>query len=237
MTITARNTVANTAMTTDLQQLLRLQSWLSPAFPIGAFSYSHGLEYAVEAGLVHDKDSLIAWLEADLLHGSGRNEGIFLATALMAEGEAFFEIAKLAAASFSTEELALEGLSQGEAFLLMVQKAWPNDELSAMAGKLSVRPALPIAVAMACKAHGIDAMAALHLHLQAWLANLINAAVRLVPLGQTDGQLAQAAMEDAVLAMAAEATTATIDDLGSAAIMVDWASMQHETQYTRLFRS
>ena len=233
----AGNTASNTVMTTDLQQRLRLQSWLSPAFPIGAFSYSHGLEYAVEAGLVHDRNSLIAWLEADLLHGSGRNEGIFLATALTSDGDAFLEVAELAAASFSTEELALEGLSQGEAFLHMVQKAWPHGDLSGLAHKLTVRPALPIAVAMACKAHGIDAKAALHLHLQAWLANLINAAVRLVPLGQTDGQLAQAALEDAVLAVAAEATTATIDDLGSAAIMVDWASMQHETQYTRLFRS
>jgi urease accessory protein len=220
-------------MTTDLQQLMRLQSWLSPAFPIGAFSYSHGLEYAVEAGLVHDKDSLIAWLEADLRYGSGRNEGIFLATALKSDGDAFLEIAELAAASFSTQELALEGLSQGEAFLHMVQKAWPSDDFL----DLPFRPTLAVAVAMACKAHGIDPVAALHLHMQAWLANLINAAVRLVPLGQTDGQLAQAALEEAVLAVAAEATTATIDDLGSAAIMVDWASMQHETQYTRLFRS
>ena len=237
MTIILRNTAGNTVMTTDPRQLLRLQSWLSPAFPIGAFSYSHGLEYAVEAGLVHDKDSLIAWLEADLRHGSGRNEGIFLATALKSDGDAFLEIAELAAASFSTQELALEGLSQGEAFLHMLQKAWPHGDLSALAHELTVRPALPIAVAMASKAHGIDPVAALHLHLQAWLANLINAAVRLVPLGQTDGQLAQAALEDAVLAVAAEAATATIDDLGSAAIMVDWASMQHETQYTRLFRS
>ena len=231
------STASNTVMTTDLQQRLRLQSWLSPAFPIGAFSYSHGLEYAVEAGLVHDKDSLIAWLEADLRHGSGRNEGIFLATALKSNGDAFLEIAEVAAASFSTQELALEGLSQGEAFLHMLQKAWPHGDLSALVHELTVRPALPIAVAMASKAHGIDPVAALHLHLQAWLANLINAAVRLIPLGQTDGQLAQAALEDAVLAVAAEAATATIDDLGSAAIMVDWASMQHETQYTRLFRS
>ncbi|MFP6705405.1 MAG: urease accessory protein UreF [Alphaproteobacteria bacterium] len=237
MTIMLRNTAGNTVMTTDPRQLLRLQSWLSPAFPIGAFSYSHGLEYAVEAGLVHDKDSLIAWLEADLRHGSGRNEGIFLATALKSDGDAFLEIAELAAASFSTQELALEGLSQGEAFLHMLQKTWPHGDLSALAHELTVRPALSIAVAMVSKAHGIDPVAALHLHLQAWLANLINAAVRLVPLGQTDGQLAQAALEDAVLAVAAEAATATIDDLGSAAIMVDWASMQHETQYTRLFRS
>lgn len=222
------------------EHLLRLQSWLSPAFPIGAFSYSHGLEYAVEAGLVHDRGSLIDWLEADLRHGSGRCDGIFLATALAARDAAFLEIAELAAASFTSRELALEALSQGEAFLLTVSRAWPNDALKTRRSLLSqagITPTLAIAVAMACTAHGIDPASALHLYLQAWSANLINAAVRLVPLGQTDGQLAQAALEGTVIAAAQEATTATLEQLGSAAIMVDWASMQHENQYTRLFRS
>jgi urease accessory protein len=224
-------------MTTEPRQRLRLQSWLSPAFPIGAFSYSHGLEYAVEVGLVHDRESLVDWLEADLCHGSGRNEAIFLALALQADADEFQEIAELAAASFGTSELALEGLSMGEAFLKTVLRAWPNDNLREQAGLLAVRPTLAIAVAMACTAHGIDPTATLHLFLQAWSANLINAALRLVPLGQTDGQMAQAAMEATVLATADEAGKATLEDLGSAALMVDWASMQHESQYTRLFRS
>jgi urease accessory protein len=228
---------ANIAMTTEPRQRLRLQSWLSPAFPIGAFSYSHGLEYAVEVGLVHDRESLVDWLEADLCHGSGRNEAIFLALALQADADEFQEIAELAAASFGTSELALEGLSMGEAFLKTVLRAWPNDNLREQAGLLAVRPTLAIAVAMACTAHGIDPTATLHLFLQAWSANLINAALRLVPLGQTDGQMAQAAMEATVLATADEAGKATLEDLGSAALMVDWASMQHESQYTRLFRS
>jgi urease accessory protein len=224
-------------MTTDQRQLLRLQSWLSPAFPIGAFSYSHGLEFAVEANLVHDRESLVDWLDCDLRHGSGHNEAVFLATALAADDDAFVEIAELASASFGTGELALEGLSQGEAFLQTVQRVWPHPDLAAMAQSLTARPSLAIAVAMACRAHGIDPAITLRLFLQAWIANLINAAVRLVPLGQTDGQLAQAALEGAVLATAENAASATIEDLGSAAIMVDWASMQHETQYTRLFRS
>ena len=222
-----------TDMITDHHQLLRLQSWLSPSFPIGAFSYSHGLEYAVEAGLVHDRVTLVDWLDADLRHGSGRNEAIILAVALNAEGDEFQEIAELAGASFATRELALESLSQGEAFLQMVQKAWPHEKLIC----LPESPALAISLAIACKAHGIDAEASLHLHLQAWLANLINAAVRLVPIGQTDGQLAQAELEEVVMEVAAMAKNATIEDLGSAAVMVDWTSMQHETQYTRLFRS
>ncbi len=224
---------AVTIMTIDRRALLRLQSWLSPSFPIGAFSYSHGLEYAVEAGLVKDRNDLIVWLEDDLRHGSGRNEAIFLATAMTAEVNDLRDIAELAAASFATQELALEGLSQGEAFLQMIQKAWPHEELRAPAEM----PTLAIAFAVACRAHDIDVQTALPLYLQAWIANLINAAVRLVPLGQTDGQKAQATLEDAVMDVAAMALNATIDDLGSAALMVDWSSMQHETQYTRLFRS
>ena len=222
-----------TGMITDHHQLLRLQSWLSPSFPIGAFSYSHGLEYAVEAGLVHDRFTLIDWLDADLRHGSGRNEAIILVAALNAEGDEFREIVELAGASFSTRELALESLSQGQAFLQMVQKAWPHEELNCLPGP----PTLAIALAIACKAHGIDTEASLHLHLQAWLANLISAAVRLVPIGQTDAQLAQAELEDVVIKVAAMAMKASIEDLGSAAMMVDWTSMQHETQHTRLFRS
>ncbi len=220
--------------------LLRLQSWLSPGFPIGAFSYSHGLEYAVEAGLVHDRDSLIDWLEADLRHGNGRNDAIFLATALSMEDTAFLETAELAAVSFASRELALEGLSQGAAFLLTMMRTWPHDALTARQELLSqaaIAPTLAIATAMACTAHGIEPNTTLHLYLQAWSANLINATVRLVPLGQTDGQLAQAALEGAVIATAQEAGAASLDDLGSAAMMVDWASMQHENQYTRLFRS
>ncbi len=232
--------MAGIAMSIEPLDLLRLQSWLSPAFPIGAFSYSHGLETAVEAGLVGDRDSLIDWLGADLRHGGGRCEAIFLATALGAEDETFLEIAELAAVSFASRELALESLSQGEAFLGTVNRAWPHDALGArrdLLDQAGITPTLAIAVAMACRAHGIEPASALHLYLQAWSANLINAAVRLVPLGQTDGQLAQAALEAAVMATAQEAAAATLDDLGSAAIMVDWASMQHENQYTRLFRS
>ncbi|MDP6872972.1 MAG: urease accessory protein UreF [Alphaproteobacteria bacterium] len=229
--------LAGMVMTTSPEQLLRLQSWLSPAFPIGAFSYSHGLEFAVEAGLVHDRKSLVDWLEADLRHGSGRNEAIFLACALAADDEAFAEIAELAAASFGTRELALEGLSQGEAFLTTVLKVWPNKALRQRAALLQVQPTLAIAMAMACSAHGIDGHIAQHLFLQAWCANLVNAAVRLVPLGQTDGQLAQAALEGAIIDTARETGAASLEDLGSAALMVDWASTHHESQYTRLFRS
>jgi urease accessory protein len=240
MMIIPATTLTAMAMSTEARQLMRLQSWLSPAFPIGSFSYSHGLEYAVEAELLHDRGSLINWLEADLRHGTGRSEAIFFTLAATLDDGNFLELAELAAASISTSELARESLSQGEFFLLTALRAWPNAALRArleLLRKTDIAPTLAVATAMTCTAHGIDTNAALHLYLQAWLANLINAAVRLIPLGQTDGQMAQAELEDAVIATAMAASTLGIEDLGSAATMVEWASMLHEIQYTRLFRS
>ena len=240
MMIIPATTLTAMAMSTEARQLMRLQSWLSPAFPIGSFSYSHGLEYAVEAELLHDRGSLINWLEADLRHGTGRSEAIFFTLAATLDDGNFLELAELAAASISTSELARESLSQGEFFLLTALRAWPNAALRArleLLRKTDIAPTLAVATAMTCTAHGIDTNAALHLYLQAWLANLINAAVRLIPLGQTDGQMAQAELEDAVVATAMAARTLGIEDLGSAAAMVEWASMQHKIQYTRLFRS
>ena len=308
---------------TDAAKLMRLQSWLSPAFPIGAYSYSHGLEWAVEAGQVRDRASLVDWLEADLRFGTGRGDGIFFAQAWRAvhaalpgvegetqaseparqtplpsgegggecvmtiedgtprttdgthpltpalspwekesgratgqpldwrarpsEGEAggtpahpLLAIAELAAAMRSTSELVLEASQQGIAFLSAVRKAWPHPALDSLAASLraaGITPMLPIAAGMACAAHGITLGYALPLFLHAGVANLINAAVRLVPLGQTDGQMALAALELAVAETATEALASSVSDIGSAAFMIDIASMQHETQYTRLFRS
>ena len=224
--------------------LLRLQSWLSPAFPIGAYSYSHGLEWAVEAGHIHDRKSLVLWLEADLCYGSGRNEAIFFVEAwrcaLDDNRAKLFEIAELAAAFRGTSEFALESSHQAAACLATLQRAWPDhvlDRLAEMLCEHSVQPALSVILGARLARQGIPARLALPAFLQSYLANLVTAGVRLVPLGQTDGQLAIAELEDSVLAASAQAKNATIDDLGSAAFMVDLASMAHETQYTRLFRS
>jgi urease accessory protein len=224
--------------------LLRLQSWLSPAFPTGAYSYSHGLEWAVEAGHVHDRKSLVHWLEADLCYGSGRNEAIFFIEAWRCtmddDRQKLFEIAELAAAFRGTSELALESSQQAAASLATVQQVWPDPVLNRLAEMLcehSVQPALSVILGARLARQGIPATLALPSFLQNYLANLVTAAVRLIPLGQTDGQLAIAELEVSVLTASAEAENATIDDLGSAAFMVDLASMAHETQYTRLFRS
>ena len=227
-----------------LPALLRLQSWLSPAFPTGSYSYSHGLEWAVEAGDIHDRESLVDWLEADLRHGSGRNEAIFFMQgwrAAMEDDRAkLIELAELAAAFRGTSEFALESSQPAAACLAMLRQVWPDrflDWLSGMLGERQVQPALALVLGVGAARHGIATHLALPAFLQSYGANLVSAGVRLIPLGQTDAQLAIARLEEAVLAASAQARNATIDDLGSAAFMVDLASMQHETQYTRLFRS
>jgi urease accessory protein len=224
--------------------LLRLQSWLSPAFPTGSYSYSHGLEWAVEAGHVNDPESLIDWLEADLCYGSGRNEAIFFSEAWRCARDddraKLFEIAELAAAFRGTSEFALESSQQASACHSMLRRVWADHLLDALSQWLSERhvpPALPVVLGVRSAREGIPVGLALPAYLQSYLANLVTAGVRLIPLGQTDGQLTIATLEAAVLATSARARNATIDDLGSAAFMVDLASMAHETQYTRLFRS
>lgn len=256
---TARTATPLIRMTIDATRLMRLQSWLSPAFPIGAYSYSHALEWAVESGAVRDRVTLVDWLDADLRFGAGRADGIFFAESwraaadmvlpvsgnlptdtIQARYRPILAIAELAAAMRGTAELALESGQQGIAFLGAVCKAWPDpalDRIAATFKDAKITPVLPVAAGIACAVHDIALETSLPLYLHAGVANLINAAVRLIPLGQSDGQTAVAALETAVAETAAEAHHSSLSEIGSAAFMIDIASMQHETQYTRLFRS
>jgi urease accessory protein len=224
--------------------LLRLQSWLSPAFPTGAYSYSHGLEWAIEAGYVQDRKSLVDWLEADLCYGSGRNEAIFFSEAWRCTSDddhaRLFEIAELAATFRGTSEFALESSQQGASCLATLRQVWPDrilDWLLETLRKRHVQPALAVVLGVRSARERIPASVALPAFLQSHITNLVSAGVRLIPLGQTDGQLAIAELEKAVLVASEQARKATMDDLGSAAFMVELASMAHETQYTRLYRS
>ena len=224
--------------------LLRQQSWLSPAFPTGSYSYSHGIEWAVEAGHIHDRKSLVDWLEADLCYGSGRNEAIFFTEAWRCAAEndceKLLDVAELAAVFRGTSEFALETSQQAASCLATLRRVWPDPRLETLSELLSehrIAPVLSVVLGLRSATQHIPATLALPAFLQSCLANLVTAGVRLVPLGQTDGQLALAELEPAVLAVAAQAGCATINDLGSAGFMIDLASASHETQYTRLFRS
>lgn len=223
---------------------LRLQAWLSPAFPTGSYSYSHGLEWAVEAGSVHDRASLVDWLSADLRYGSGRNEAIFFrevwASAVLVDRVALLEIAELSAAFRGTSEFALESAQQASSCRSTLSQVWPDlllDEIAQTLADHCIPLSLAVVLGIRCAKQDIPIVLALPAFLQSYVANLVTAGVRLIPLGQTDGQAAIAALEDTALATSADVSTATIRDLGSAAFMVDLASMAHETQYTRLFRS
>ena len=227
-----------------LLALLRQQTWLSPAFPTGAYSYSHGLEWAIEAGLIHDRETLVDWLEADLCYGSGRNEAIFFNEAWASASEddrpRLLHVAELAIVFRSTSEFALESIQQSMACLGTLRRVWSDrllDWLSETLRKLNVPPALAVVLGVRAATQCIPVGLALPAFLQSFIANLVNAGVRLLPLGQTDGQRALAQLEKAVLYASEQTKLATLDDLGSAAFMVDLSSMAHETQYTRLFRS
>ncbi|MCP4382695.1 MAG: urease accessory protein UreF [Hyphomicrobiales bacterium] len=223
--------------------LTRLMTWLSPAFPVGAYTYSHGLEWAIEDDTVTTAAGLEAWLIEVLRHGGGRNDAILLANAYRAaaagDHEALRDIAALAAAFQPSKERHLETTAQGRAFLQAVLGAWSNDRLAALATALEPEPviAYPVALAVAAAAHDVPLEATLVAALNAFVANIVSAGVRAIPIGQSDGQRIIASLAPVCQKLAGEAECADLDELGGAALRADIASMKHETQYTRLFRS
>jgi urease accessory protein len=227
----------------------QLLTWCSPAYPTGAFSYSHGMEWAVAAGSVTTLAGLLDFVGAVLLRGGGRVDAVLFAHAWRAaqQPEALWqqraraqlrELAELAAAFRATAETALESRQQGAAFLDVTLKAWPHPRLREVAADLHGQPiAQSVAVAVACAVHGIGLTVALHAFVQVLAANLVSAGARLIPLGQTAAQTAMARLAPVVATVAAAALTVELDDLGTSAPALDLCSMRHETQYTRLFRS
>jgi urease accessory protein len=225
----------------DNGALYRLMAWLSPSYPVGAFSYSSGIEWAVEAGDIKDAESLHRWLAVVIGQGGAFCDAVFFVHAhrSLAEsgGQALRTVAELAAAFAPSKERHLETTAQGAAFIEATRAAWPTDALARLAAAWKGPVAYPVAVGVAAAGHGIPLDAALRAFLHAVTANLISAGVRLVPLGQSDGQRMLASLEPIVETTAARALKTSLDEVGSAAMRADMASLLHETQYTRLFRS
>ena len=224
--------------------LIRLQTWLSPSFPVGAFAYSHGLEYAVETGAIHDLDTLTEWVSGIISFGSGRIDAAFFRSAYEAivEGdkERLAQVVERADAQRATSEMALESISQGRAFLETLINTWPQPRLIQWQKELKVmrrQPAYCVAIGVSCAIAKIPLSPAQAAYLNATAANVVSAVVRLLPLGQTDGQRALLDLEATILRAIAAAVTGNSEYQGSAALSVDWMSTQHETQYTRIFRS
>jgi urease accessory protein len=221
--------------------LYRLLTWLSPSFPVGAFSYSSGLEWAVEAGDIGDAASLRDWLTSMLAQGSGFCDGVFLAHAHRAassrDDALLREIAELAAAFAPSRERHLETSAQGRAFIDIARAAWDCDGLERMVSCCGGAIVYPVAVGVVSAAHAIALASAMQAFLHGVASNWISAGARLIPLGQTDSQRVLAMLEPVVVSTAKRALQASLDDLGSATFRADLAGMRHETQYTRLFRS
>jgi urease accessory protein len=219
--------------------LYRLMAWLSPAFPVGAFSYSSGIEWAVEAGDIRDAASLKDWIEIIIAGGGGFCDAVFLVQAhgALKQDQALREICELAAAFVPSKERQLETTAQGRAFIDTARAAWPCAAIERLLALWDGPIAYPVAVGIVSAGHGIALAPALSAYLQAVSANLVSAGVRLVPLGQTDGQRVLAGLEPVVADTAARALVTPREEIGGAAFRADLASMRHEGQYTRLFRS
>ncbi len=230
-------TMGITTITTDAD-VFRLMAWTSPAYPVGGFSYSHGIEMAVEEGRIAKRDDLVRYIETVLRQGAGRVDAVLLVQAHAApDDETLDEIAELAAAWRGTAETALESTQQGGSFASVTVSAWPDARFQAFAARHRGHLAHSVAFGVAASCAGISVRAALFAFLQGFSANLVSAGVRLVPLGQTDGQIATAALLPIIAACTDHALITRLEDLGTASPLLDMLSMRHETQYTRLFRS
>jgi len=218
---------------------LPLAVWFSPMFPVGAFAYSHGLEWAHEAGDIADAEDLRDWLTTLVERGALHNDAIILAAAyraaLLSDARELVDINELALALATSRERRLETATQGSAFLLAIRKSWPCATLEFLNPEDEI--AYPIAVALAAAGHNLPLDATLHMYCLGFISNLVSAAIRLGIIGQTDGQRVIAALMPVVLETARSCASKNLDELGGSAFRSDLASLRHETQYTRLFRS
>ena len=222
-----------------MHDALRLMAWLSPGYPVGAYAYSHGLEWAVEIGDVAGEASLADWLADVMERGAGRNDLILAANAHGACGDAatLAEVNALALALAPSRELLLETSQQGRSFLDATAAAWPCPGLDAVGAALPGAVAYPVAVGAAAGAHGIARAATLAAYGLAFVQTLVSAALRVAPIGQGAGTRVVAGLAPRVAALAAEVEGLGLDALGSATLRLDLGSFRHETQYSRIFRS
>jgi urease accessory protein len=221
-------------MATDHLAMLRLLTWLSPSFPVGAFSYSHGLEFAVHDQVVISRAALDEWIEDLIGHGSLWNDTVLLAEAWRAVTEAdrlrLRQTAELGEAMALSAERHLETMDQGRAFSAAAQP-WTD-----FFGQNHPMP-YPVAVGAAAAAMKISIEPVCVAYLHACAANLVSAGIRLIPLGQSEGTHLMASLEDLIIRLARKAAGSSLADLGSATFAADMAAMRHETLPVRLFRS
>lgn len=224
--VPVQNTRTNTTMSTSAY--LTLTQWFSPGFPVGAFAYSHGLENAIDEGAIADSETLQVWLQDIISHGSARNDAILLAAAFDAGENTLSHIDATARALAASRERLTETLDQGAAFARTVDEIWATD-----IGPLCY----PVAVGRAARLEGLPLDMTAELYVHAFAANLVSAAVRLIPLGQTEGQAVLAALAPMVRETARTAIQLGLENISSNCFALDIAAMRHETQYSKVFRT
>ncbi|MBT3990928.1 MAG: urease accessory protein UreF [Rhodospirillaceae bacterium] len=230
-------------MTTD-EALLDLMNWLSPSFPVGGYVYSHGIEMAVEEGQIYNEQELVRWISAALTQGAGRIDGGLFKAAWQAveegDSEALKSTIELGDILRGTSEMALESAAQGQAFMDTILQTRDFQGLKEISENMKAdnrKASHAIAVAIVAALAGIQLRPALLAYYHGFTTNLVSAGIRLVPLGQIAGQRSIEALKPTVAATSQAVLDGELDTLGTAAPVIDWASMKHETQYTRLFRS
>ncbi|SHF53014.1 urease accessory protein [Litoreibacter ascidiaceicola] len=228
MAVHIRMSMLQQRMTTDLNTLT-LAQWLSPAFPVGAFAYSHGLEMAIHTGVIATSGDLQGWLSSVLSHGSGRNDCMLLRAAYDCDDPLSLEVVNDTALAFAaSRERLLETRLQGAAFCKTTAAIWGGD---------AVELTYPVAVGATAARMGIDVDLTAAMYLQSLISNLVSAAVRAVPLGQTEGQAVLAGLSPDCVDIARNTAQTTLDDLQSTAFLSDVSAMRHEALQPRIFRS
>lgn len=207
---------------TDIGAIQRLFAWLSPAYPVGSFAYSHGVEQAIADGWLTSPADVERWIADLLTYGAGRNDAIILAHAWRGE-----DVADLATALAGSAERLRETLEQGASFARVA---------TAVDGALPAAP-YPVIVGQAAARAGVPLAETLAIFLQAFASNLITACVKSVPIGPTDGQRVLSALMPVIRDIARDAETATLDDIGGCAFRSDLCAMRHETLEPRIYRT
>jgi urease accessory protein len=221
--------------------LARLLQLASPALPVGAFSYSQGLEWAIEEGTVHDEASTLAWIGDLLEHNLGRFEAPLLARLIAAwqdgEADAVRQLNDLHIASRESAELRAETLQMGYSLVRLLRELgdFPADKLAAL--DALGETGFPAAWSVAAATWDIPAEEALTAYLWAWAENQVMAALKAVPLGQSAGQRILLGLGARLPAIAQRAPTLDPEAWSNLAPGFALASCRHETQYSRLFRS
>ena len=202
-----------------------LQNWFSPAFPTGAFSYSHGLEMAIQDGYVTDGESLCDWITTLLLHGTARNDALFIRGAYDGVGD----VNMLCFALSASKERHQETIELGHAFTRVLN--------SSHGAGLPAGLAYPVAVGMAAQQTGLDVTLTIQSYLQAFATNLISVGVRIIPIGQQSGQDCLLRLYPVIQETTMAAMNGTLDNLGSSAFMSDLMAMKHENTSPRIYRT